>query len=412
MWNDKVKKKVYLWEMLLCVVIMFYYFLGDIGIALFGLCILLLLASTNFKFTFTNTDFFWLTFVIIQLSFGLLRNTNKAAVFSRAFLWLLCIMLKLLLQTKKDYEAYGFIRILFYFGLLNSVAIILEVINPSIIRNIRDFWGVPNMFEPERIVATRAGITSQAGVAGFNICLFECVCLAILLSANRNNRKRSICICLFGLISMILTGKRTFPIACILGVFIVFYMYYVIVLNKRQKMIEIILGVCITCVFILQLPIFSSFVERVLHGGVANRDIIYSRLGELFLEHPIFGAGMDEFYKVSLVGAHNEYLRVLAENGLFGFSFFIIALFLPVFNTLKTIKRHRLTMKILMNNGMPLWIIILFISLFWQILILIYAFTGNPLNTNEQIIAYFTFVGLEQASINKITYDSYELNVL
>jgi O-antigen ligase len=211
---------------------------------------------------------------------------------------------------------------------------------------------------------------------------------------------------------MILTGKRTFPIACILGVFIVFYMYYVIVLNKRQKMIEIILGVCITCVFILQLPIFSSFVERVLHGGVANRDIIYSRLGELFLEHPIFGAGMDEFYKVSLVGAHNEYLRVLAENGLFGFSFFIIALFLPVFNTLKTIKRHRLTMKILMNNGMPLWIIILFISLFWQILILIYAFTGNPLNTNEQIIAYFTFVGLEQASINKITYDSYELNVL
>ena len=58
-------------------------------------------------------------------------------------------------------------------------------------------------------------------------------------------------------------------------------------------------------------------------------------------EHPFFGVGMDAYTKHNELTAHNSYVLVLGELGVFGFvtwSLFLMLLFVYLINTIKNIK--------------------------------------------------------------------------
>ncbi len=75
----------------------------------------------------------------------------------------------------------------------------------------------------------------------------------------------------------------------------------------------------------------TTFEDRYTSG----RDQLFTAAGELFLEHPLFGAGLDGFHALTFSSLGAEYahslpLTVAAEGGLVGLSLFALALILLV----------------------------------------------------------------------------------
>lgn len=87
-------------------------------------------------------------------------------------------------------------------------------------------------------------------------------------------------------------------------------------------------------------------------------------------------------------------MRVLSENGILGFIFFILALLVPFFQILKSVFRHRAYFKISLQGGDNKNILLMLISLYWQFMTLLYSLTGNPLTAKDQLITYFIFTAI------------------
>ena len=102
------------------------------------------------------------------------------------------------------------------------------------------------------------------------------------------------------------------------------------------------------------------------------------------------------------IGAHNEYLRVLSENGLFGFVFFLPALLVPLLKILGVIVLKRVVLLQMLATEQRDEVFALLMSVFWQITILLYSMTGNPLNTIDQTTSYFVFVAIGTGAVRKL----------
>lgn len=136
----------------------------------------------------------------------------------------------------------------------------------------------------------------------------------------------------------------TYFVACISGsrkallilpLSIIVYTYTRNSLNKKIKYLFLLIGIFAVCLTIFaQIPYFQDFFgtrllaifdESIYDGSIEGRDYLQAVALNLFYEHPILGAGCDNFriYLVSLgypraVYAHNNYLEIMANYGLLG----------------------------------------------------------------------------------------------
>lgn len=87
----------------------------------------------------------------------------------------------------------------------------------------------------------------------------------------------------------------------------------------------------------------GAVIDRYNEEGVSNRDVLVDVGINIFKDNPIFGIGtgnfnmvaMDQKYFGEISGAHNEFVRVLAEHGIICFIFYVfffISLTLHVWN--------------------------------------------------------------------------------
>ena len=146
--------------------------------------------------------------------------------------------------------------------------------------------------------------------------------------------------------------------------------------------------------FVTRLPVFSRNIDRLLNGDDAGRYLIWQVLINNFKSSPIIGVGRNVYYSQMNIGAHNDYLRVLSENGLVGFTFCLLALMIPLLQMLRFIFYNRNAIRMMLFKEVKYLIFELLVSIFWQILILLYALTGNPLNSIEQLASYMAFTAM------------------
>ena len=112
----------------------------------------------------------------------------------------------------------------------------------------------------------------------------------------------------------------------------------------------------------------------------SGRFDIYDIILESFKENMFFGHGTSSFDYLYAYGAHNIYLQLLYENGIFGLLLWII-LFVKVL--IKAFKRVFVNQ----NNFYD------YLNVFMQVMYLTYAFFGNPLYNHALIIFYFVMIG-------------------
>ncbi|MEI8210041.1 MAG: O-antigen ligase family protein [Methylococcales bacterium] len=128
-----------------------------------------------------------------------------------------------------------------------------------------------------------------------------------------------------------LTNSR----GALLSALLMVYVFGIQIIGLRKMLI---LG-------IVALPVLkyvmSSF-RKIEQDESANGRIVSWYEGfQMLKEHPFFGVGMDAYTKHNELTAHNSYVLVLGELGVFGFvtwSLFLMLLFVYLINTIKNIK--------------------------------------------------------------------------
>lgn len=170
-------------------------------------------------------------------------------------------------------------------------------------------------------VASQTNVMGMYGAAALNIMLYK-----TLFCKNR----KIIPAYIFPIL-MILASQSKKAILCVLlGLFLMLIMKY-----RQRKIlgIFILFFVVLMVIYISQLPAFSAIMRRftnalgTMTNSTTDRDwSTYFRMQmidegiELFKQRPILGHGTDTFGYISSFGtySHNNYVELLANNGLLG----------------------------------------------------------------------------------------------
>lgn len=167
--------------------------------------------------------------------------------------------------------------------------------------------------------------------------------LYLLKSKKLNKYKFSIYF-LIQFLGLLLTQSRTAFLTLIIAILI----YLFTLTNKKNQFV---------LVFVLMIPVVLlafqannfglniSIINRFRNLNLSGRERMWKVLYETFLNNYVIGVGFSTSYE-SLLGdinlvSHNIYLRVLAEMGLVGFSFFIIFWFTGIMFSIKRIFQNR-----------------------------------------------------------------------
>ena len=171
-------------------------------------------------------------------------------------------------------------------------------------------------------VASQTNVMGVYGAIALNVMFFEVFF---------NRRKRILPLMVFPLL-MILASQSKKAILCVLvGIFIMLALRY----RKKKFAGAIVLLIAgLLFVYLTRLPIFESILYRftsafetastgstqITDWSTYNRMIMIQRGIELFKQKPFLGHGIDTYQFVSGMGgySHNNYVELLANNGLIG----------------------------------------------------------------------------------------------
>ena len=205
-------------------------------------------------------------------------------------------------------------------------------------------------------------------------------------------------------VAIMMTGKRM-----LFAIEIVFIIAVIIFSDVKGKWIKLIGGACII------LPVFIVLVNLIPQTQVLlqrmsqysgddmlnGRQYFWDYCLLMFSRKPIIGYGFDSFntafadeihyvYKGRVwdMYAHNIYYELLGEVGIVGIIIFICLLGCGLYMTIRLMKNEKIT-----NTQKKL----LFCAMGFQLMFIIYGFTGNCLYENEQLM--LCFVGMLIATL-------------
>ena len=170
-------------------------------------------------------------------------------------------------------------------------------------------------------------VTTHCNVYAFYLVTLSILVTSILLQEKSHSKRQGLFV-LLGLlaIQLIFTYARGVWISLVLALLILG------IVKHRKLFILTPLGIG------LAIYLFPSIVERfapVMNSGSLENTSLAWRINlwllsiNYFIQHPIFGIGFGNYIFVEhdmidvYIGAHNDYLRILVETGVIGFSCFI-----------------------------------------------------------------------------------------
>lgn len=128
---------------------------------------------------------------------------------------------------------------------------------------------------------------------------------------------------------------------------------------------------------------FASSYNSASEGSdiTSGRGDLYKKAWYYFEQEPILGIGANNFSKIGGMetSVHNTYLQVLCEEGVLRFMLFISPIVLIFLKTIKQVFKRAV------RPRNPY----LLLSLFLQLVFILYSFTGNTIVNNNNFVLYF-----------------------
>lgn len=197
------------------------------------------------------------------------------------------------------------------------------------------------------------------------------------------NKGIYIIVYIYLILTLLLIGKRGHGLFFVLSFCIMILFNYK---SKRKRIKSIIkwifISIIIFTLIILFIPQVNTLFIRlttVSDDVTSGRDGLYKIAFDMFKRSPIIGNGYGSFARevnFTFAGVHNDYLQILAENGLIGFT---IMLGFNLYCYIYSIKAIRITNY--ENNYAKM-------SFMFQTFILLYSFTGLPRYDYEVMTLY------------------------
>lgn len=247
----------------------------------------------------------------------------------------------------------------------------LPVEDQAIVRN--DFWNL----------GMKMGLSNHYSRNAFYLVIGIIGCITL---NNKNKKGNYVILSLFFLGTLLLVGKRAHFLFLIIAIFISYMIYEKTSLKKVLNIMKYIsLGVIFLIIVILIVPGTSTMIERLFNtnGGdiSTGRFELYKRVWTLFVNNSYKPIGWGQFSKSTnyfFAGVHNDYLQLLCETGILGFSFIILS---NIYILIKTTIITRIN-----KNPIILGILI------YQVFFMIYSLTGLPHYDVETYMVYFIFI--------------------
>ena len=342
----------------------FNYVADRIGIQWFYLSVVLLFSSLyliyskKINFTFLTANDKFAKYVFISYSIFILtsiysvfsaKNVTESLVVLSHYITIYLIFFVTISLSKKINNFKGFILTLLYLFLVVEIIFVLIPI-------IEDIEVNSLLMRSNRYV----GLMSNINITAFSL-LYKLPVIFYFLEKSKNNFNLILNFFIFFsvIFCVLILGSRASFIAL---AFIFFFriIFYILYYKRRFKKQILGLTIVITLAALLNLKFSSSsnFLDRAAKISLVNNDSsinqrinYYKSSVEIFKENPFFGIGVGNWkfesinknrfnitgYIVPFV-AHNDFLQILNENGLFGFlSYGLIFLFVA-FIILKNTK--------------------------------------------------------------------------
>jgi O-antigen ligase len=361
--------------------------------------------SKNIKINKINIK--WII-ALTYLFFGIFISYNPQETIKMIKFYLLFFPIIFCEISEKKIE--GYFEVLKKIIIIGAISIIISLFIDNFILKYFSFFITAN---PLRVAlelggSTYSGLFSEKGNAAFMLNIGLAIVGADVMSSKKINLKKIFEIILF-LFTLILTNKRALLIFPVL-IFIVIYMFT----KDKYKILKLLKYLLIGGIVIFSIIKFSSINLRVFDRLINDDDNHRTELKQnailMYKEKPIFGMGLNTYnqysfdigFRLQLNGAtengvwtyhaHNVYYQLLGETGIIGIIIILIALLTPIYHGLMLLRKNKIsdsTKKILI------------ISLYIQILFVIYGYTGNTFYYYQQILIYFIALSITNLLINK-----------
>lgn len=321
-------------------------------------------------------------FLLIDLSaiIGLVYTTNNEAGFREAVLFVFFSGFFIMSYRNKQLIM-NFAKWIYIASVVVVISSIVHYIIPGIFNDIMQsvlkshaYEQLMHSFEVDH---TFAGISAYTPNTTFSAAIVFGESFLSIINKNDNpiinKRGWNIVLLLLSLFSVIICSKRGIFISIIAATLVMLYYLY-----RNENFIVKFLGIAMVSVIALIILYFTNdyvaaFLNRFASDDISSgRDVIYgSLLEDLWKGNIVLGQGTGATYVLAEKGAHNIFLQILYDHGLF-FS-------IPYYAFL--IKNYRLAFERKCH-----------ISIYIQTVFLVYGIFGNPLYSNMFMIIYIVYV--------------------
>lgn len=278
------------------------------------------------------------------------------------------------------------------FSTIHVLATILQFFQPIIINEFNKSVLPLTSYEENKRLFTSfgayAGITGQTGRNGWYISVALGFWIIQFLTSKKH---KFLCLAMniLCVIALLLTHKRTFLVIPLIIILCILLLRGNINLKKALKII--IIGSCVFLLFkilVAHIPELAFTLQRFNGGDV--QDLTTGRMDlwlesfDIFKHNSLLGVGI--FNTRNILGgnwSHNIYIQLLAEIGIIGT---LVVVFTMLTSLRLRIKVNKKLDKLEEKQNL--------FSIYYQLLFLLYGFTGNPFFEIQVVGFYIISIAL------------------
>lgn len=381
----------------------FPYMLRPVLIYLVGIFSLITFVFSDMKIRLNAVNisaFCLVAFMAIQTLYSLDKDSTLEFVIIYA-----CAFTILFIDMPTD-KIQTIINIIYVFCIVIAFSIIISVLIDNCMLNYFSFIVNPNHSETiasaikkELASGAYSGFARERGEAAFIMNIGFAVSFSKYFADHKLDKKDWFFL-LIMISALVLTGKRTMFL--VLVICFVVFMLISRIKGKVFKFACIALLALFAAFFALMyVPEFANLINRFMDEenveSMGNRDSLWKYLNMMIADYWLFGRGFASYNQYAYDNGlrvyhekwtyhgHNSYLQCLGELGIIGFTIFAVMIISALVLTYKMFKQN--------EENKNIQRVIIF-SMYIQLMMIIYAITGNPAYTKQMIFVYSFAVGI------------------
>lgn len=326
-------------------------------------------------------DFIWL---LMPLMYFFNHNTSYELLFIIIFLSATCA--RYIFRTQID-AVEIMLDLMLIFSIITSVATWISVISPGFYTNsIVPFLDSASKSEILRELnqGNLCGLTTHYSRNAYYV-VFGLITLLSRIWSGGKTRTENFTwyiLMIFETITLLAIGKRGHLVFWLIALYIVYILMQRNAFDKVKNSLKlsiavVVIGLAIFYFFPDARHTFERFFAEAGSDDFSNGRLMnYAVAMDVFMNKPIFGIGIGGFRTLTnnvYAGVHNDYIQFLCETGIIGFVLFVG---LEVFSLYEA---GSLLRKTIINSVLSAQMkTILIWSMFFQLFVFFYAFTGLP----------------------------------